>query len=877
MKKCWALLSCCLLLLIGGSLAPGSTVLGMETYQDQVGGYWQLVQTLEDPGDTSFEQYYFGTQIHCSSITASWSNGQVSHTHTAHKEILSCNNSENSFFSVSASWTPPPQKIHPEENIPHNLSAVTHEFTGNRGGAINISMRFNNNHVCTMSISGTYASDPCDDNTFTVQAGNPQLGDRGTKMEIVVDVWVTGGQNAHLDEKMNSTGTYTYVYEWVEEVLPTATMTPSPIPEPTNTETPDVLVTIAGSIRVTAPIAALSSPLMVGLGGTALTESLPLDHAKVFLLHNGQVIDQTISGPAGLYWFDDVNVTENLSIRVELALGSHEVGGKPYLQVVYDQQDDPISFSTPPYEIDPNDGDFVSIDILVDYLHDLEYTPAQLQRHQLVDAALTYYYLASGWEMASVNLQQPFDLPTVARIFSSNPGAYMSAPMISNNGVVNYDVYINLAPVWSSYLTFDPRWTVLHEFGHHLMADVYDNFFPFHDDNVNHAGFANPSTTDSWTEGFATFFAAWTQRDFLAFTFPHLANFIMRDSAGKVHQWHFNLEENKLAWSRGLGEEFAVAALLWDLIDPIDRFDCTAFPVFDYASNPIITRAANQEYTYYCDHVQLTSQQLWEIITGNAFLFEYSNSPHSPANYDHIFDMKDLYRNLKSNYWLYAVANGLPDITPNGLDPIDELFIAHGFFADISPQNLDFDPDETIGLTSHELLEIAGETYLARPGRRVPPPPPDSYIGYRLYDPKSRSYLPPEEGDIFLVEVFYDPPFELYNYSFVTRAGSAGKLLYYGPAEHYAATIRVSAVGFDREPVNVLEFSNAFYWQEGFGKGVEPFIEHVFEVRQQSRTGVNGWVLPAVLLSTGTLLCTGLIFILGVVIIIVIRRRRTDR
>lgn len=842
--------------------------MGMEQPQAQAEGYWQLVETIEEPGGSSFNASYHGEL--CSTHTVSWSNGMVSDSvkwpkTTSPDRYSYCENTRSMSYSSYATWTPPPQVIYPGDEINLNGQVTIQERDTVWPAGVTWSVGYNTTHVC--GVNPREGTAFCDNQTFTVRTGNP-----GSEYAIGVTVVVTPGIISPGGERMNSTGRYRYVYEWVPADEKPADLTPTP--KPTATEEPDVLVTIAGDVRVTAPIAALSSPLMSGLGGTPLTESMPLDHAKVYLLHSGQVIDQTVSGPAGLYWFEDVRVTEDLSIRVELALGIHEVGDRPYLQVVYDQQDAPISFSTPPFEIDPNGGDLLYIDILVDYLHDLEYTPAQLQRHQLVDAALTYYYLASSWEMAALNLKQPLDLPTLARIFSSNPGAYMSAPIISNAGVDNYDVYINLDPDTSSYLIFDVRGTVLHEFGHHLMADVYDNHFPRHVDNVNHGGFANPSSTDSWTEGFATFFAAWTQRDFLAFTFPNLVYFTGRDSAGKVNHWHVNLEENKLAWSRGLGEEFAVAALLWDLIDPIDRFDCTAFPVFDYASHPTITRAADQEYTYYCDHVQLTSQQLWEILTGNAFLFEYSNSPHRPINYDHIFDMEDLYRNLKSNYWLYAVANGLPEFTPNGLDPIDELFIAHGFFADISPQNLNYDPGEMIGMTSHELLEIQGETFQPRPDRRVPPPPPESYIGYQLYDTRSGSYLTPEVGDFFLVEVFYDPPFELYNYSFESRAGNAGKLLYYGPAEHYAATIRVSAVGLDRDPVNVLEFSNEYYWREGYDRGEEPFIEHVFEVQQQRRTGDGGWVLPAVLTSTGTLCCAGLMVILGVVIIIVVKRRR---
>ena len=195
-----------------------------------------------------------------------------------------------------------------------------------------------------------------------------------------------------------------------------------------------------------------------------------------------------------------------------------------------------------------------------------------------------------------------------------------------------------MPPDRSDYMLYNHSGTLLHEFGHHLMADVFDNHLPWNRKLMkNHDGFKNPSTNDSWMEGFATFIAAWIQRDMLELPAPHIVRFDGRQPLV------VNLEENKLAWSRGVGEEFAVAALLWDLIDPIDPADCTVFPIFGYASQPVITAAPDQVFTRYCDHVQLTNQQLWEILTSNHLP---SDSPYSPDGYDWIWVVKDLYRNL---------------------------------------------------------------------------------------------------------------------------------------------------------------------------------------------------------------------------------------
>ena len=88
-----------------------------------------------------------------------------------------------------------------------------------------------------------------------------------------------------------------------------------------------------------------------------------------------------------------------------------------------------------------------------------------------------------------------------------------------------------------------------------MMADTYDNFLPNDPGNVNYGGFTNPTTTDSWIEGFANFYALWTKSDQIQTAAPQL--------------WYnkktvTNMEVNWLAWSTD--EEFAVSSLLWDLV-----------------------------------------------------------------------------------------------------------------------------------------------------------------------------------------------------------------------------------------------------------------------------------------------------------------------
>ena len=103
------------------------------------------------------------------------------------------------------------------------------------------------------------------------------------------------------------------------------------------------------------------------------------------------------------------------------------------------------------------------------------------------------------------------------------------------------------------------RFTILHEFGHHfdsisnngklraVSLDTSGNM-------VNHRGYMNPSTADSFMEGLATAYAVFVQ-DFRKDQNPHIAG-------------PFNLEKpgNYVAWKdNGQYEELAIAALLYDM------------------------------------------------------------------------------------------------------------------------------------------------------------------------------------------------------------------------------------------------------------------------------------------------------------------------
>ena len=103
-----------------------------------------------------------------------------------------------------------------------------------------------------------------------------------------------------------------------------------------------------------------------------------------------------------------------------------------------------------------------------------------------------------------------------------------------------------------------------HEFSHYAMNQMYgDEYYNELLKSPNHGGFANPTTTDSWIEGFAAFMPV------------VIANHYDRWWADYPLERHpsfyplaGSLDANYKPWEKeGKAEEFAIAGFLWDYID----------------------------------------------------------------------------------------------------------------------------------------------------------------------------------------------------------------------------------------------------------------------------------------------------------------------
>jgi len=311
-----------------------------------------------------------------------------------------------------------------------------------------------------------------------------------------------------------------------------------------------------------------------------------------------------------------------------------------------------------------------------------------------------------------------------------------------------------------------------HEFGHQFLADSFGNKAPGFAGNTNHAGYyENPSSTDSWTEGWAEFFSTM------------VAKHIDGESMPELYLDWYNMEFDYRPWlAEGQAEELAIAGVLLDLEDGpedyaggrvlpnlvVDWFDTYADPalgsmlvgevvnrsdhVWDYSEQTMVAAEFRQGgsvvHTGWAitmpwdlpgaggrgffaivvpqdiewdrvelaafegrpgdvgtddDPVNLTLNEVWKTIV-------VYTSVHPESN-GYLFDAADLYDAFSAEF-------GGRDADGNGVDDIDQIFIAHGLFADRDGDRSFH--SETPGMTDHP---ARGEFAEFIPRRDTPPLP----------------------------------------------------------------------------------------------------------------------------------------------------------
>ncbi len=181
--------------------------------------------------------------------------------------------------------------------------------------------------------------------------------------------------------------------------------------------------------------------------------------------------------------------------------------------------------------------------------------------------AITYFHMYEVLEFYMDELQVGVDykLPVDVLSFAGSGGATYYTPT-TGNIVIAFEHSQRTHP-------FRPMNREWHEFGHHVQFSLYRKWpegskLP---GTENHNGYLNPSTADSFTEGFTEFMTLVIAEHY-GYPNPH------------VYSSFGSLELDHKAWSwQGKMEELAVAGILWDLYDPKndDQVDLTRDQIWD--------------------------------------------------------------------------------------------------------------------------------------------------------------------------------------------------------------------------------------------------------------------------------------------------------
>ncbi len=435
-----------------------------------------------------------------------------------------------------------------------------------------------------------------------------------------------------------------------------------------------------------------------------------------------------------------------------------------------------------------------------------------------------------------------------------------------------------------------------HEFGHHFMADAFDDAIPRNSGDVNHGGYyENPSSSDSWAEGFAEFFSIMVSKHIDNEPMPHLYWL-----GGGLE----NLELEYRPWyGLGWGEEFAIAGLLLDLEDgPEDYVQGREQPNLriawhhfyddpslghlligevvndspspdpyegiDYSEQTMVAAqfldengqeafvgwastvpwdlpalggrgffsiALPPDLTWDSfavvafegrpgdvltddDPVNLTLQELWDTIVQYVSVQPESNG--------YLFDVTDLYEAMRSKF-------GGRDADDNGMDDIDQVFIAHGLFAD-TDGNQSF-RGEVPGRTDHP-------AYLEFPAyipRRDAPPAPGARVEVNAGNVDAR----------VLVQVTLPEPNQYQGYSYLATPDTDNLVHVAMPPPEYGGTAALTVLAQGYKPAIAGVIETETFWEDVEAGNGEPFLSFDVtlergDITPSDGSGVNiGWLL----------------------------------
>jgi len=397
--------------------------------------------------------------------------------------------------------------------------------------------------------------------------------------------------------------------------------------------------------------------------------------------------------------------------------------------------------------------------------------------------------------------------------------------------------------------------------------------------DVNHSGYGNASSADSWSEGFAEFWSTMVEK------------YIVGNPDPELYRWVGGTLDFSDPWKAWNDEESAVASVLY----AIEALSLTPEPVPPRVKRTFETRG----YTEVTDRtfgrlivgrlVNTTPGGTSYGTTAGAIFYDANKRPidasygttippdigpggqglfvlavpknitykdlaivafegrpkppppagtpfdvtlsqlmaaivnfHNakPLSSGHTYDVDDLYQAMKANF------GGQGDIVDD-LDTIDQLFVRAGFFDD-SDGDFAYEPGATLGLTSHPAFgnqEVCGQQPTA--GCSVDRRPRTDYTG----GPAQRATVSITGADNTAIagaqvvaQVIYPAPNQDRSYGYLVTPDAGGSVSLTVPPPTSGATVVLIAIADGHDPAVLGSLDAAQFWADATKAGGTSFL-----------------------------------------------------
>lgn len=272
-----------------------------------------------------------------------------------------------------------------------------------------------------------------------------------------------------------------------------------------------------------------------------------------------------------------------------------------------------------------------------------------------------------------------------------------------------------------------------HEFCHYVMHALYRKWpapasnLPISIPEINHDGYINPSTSDSYVEGFATFMSAvimeWyeeVEKTTIPMIPPNENDMSMIDAIDYMINTQWNGKEiDDLAWgNNGRAEETAVAGVLWDLYDDSTDYCGNKTPAEIYQLYQQMLPEIQQDYEEYKADVEKHNLEYGYTDTPQPLVLntlqDFENYKYDDDNATLGFEaVWDVIKTFHNDFT--SVYNDFISKYPAQKQAIDEVFITHAFYADTNPGDGNYTGHDVYRDENHNGQHDAGEYFVDYP------------------------------------------------------------------------------------------------------------------------------------------------------------------